>query len=80
MGEKRACGGPGPRVNAHMRRAPSGPRSVPRPPRYHVQVSDPRLERTEQVVEGLNAQAFRSAEGEAWTVASFEAEMARLGA
>ena len=37
-------------------------------------------ETLEQVVEGLNAQAFRSAEGEAWTVASFEAEMARLGA
>ena len=33
-----------------------------------------------QVVEGLNAQAFRSSAGEPWTVASFEAEMARLGA
>lgn len=34
----------------------------------------------DQVVAGLNAQAFRSAEGGQWTSASFEAEMARLGA
>jgi len=34
----------------------------------------------DEVVAGLNAQAFRSAEGGQWTSASFEAEMARLGA
>lgn len=34
----------------------------------------------DQVVAGLNAQAFRTAEGGPWTTASFEAEMARLGA
>ena len=34
----------------------------------------------EEVVAGLNAQTFRTADGTAWTVASFEAEMARLGA
>ena len=33
-----------------------------------------------QVVAGLNAEVFRTAAGGAWTVAAFEAEMARLGA
>jgi hypothetical protein len=33
-----------------------------------------------QVVEGLNAHGFRRADGGAWSVAQFEAEMARLGA
>jgi hypothetical protein len=37
-------------------------------------------ETVEQVVEGLNAHGFRRADGGAWTVAQFEAEMARLGA
>lgn len=37
-------------------------------------------ESLEQVVEALNAEAFRTADGHAWTAASFEAEMARLGA
>jgi hypothetical protein len=37
-------------------------------------------ETLEQVVDALNTQAFRSAEGQEWTVASFKAEMARLGA
>jgi hypothetical protein len=32
------------------------------------------------VVEGLNAHGFRRADGGAWSVAQFEAEMARLGA
>ena len=34
----------------------------------------------DEVVAGLNAQAFRTAEGGQWTTTSFEAEMARLGA
>ena len=34
----------------------------------------------DEVVAGLNAQVFRTAEGGQWTSASFEAEMARLGA
>ena len=33
-----------------------------------------------QVVAAFNARAFHTAEGTQWTVASFEAEMARLGA
>ncbi|MFN0161641.1 MAG: recombinase-like helix-turn-helix domain-containing protein [Burkholderiales bacterium] len=37
-------------------------------------------ETAEAVVESLNTQAFRCADGSAWTVATFEAEMARLGA
>lgn len=37
-------------------------------------------ETLEQVVESLNAQNVRAADGKPWTVASFEAEMARLGA
>jgi len=37
-------------------------------------------EELDQVVAALNAQAFRSSDGRPWTVASFEAEMARLGA
>ena len=37
-------------------------------------------ESTDEVVAGLNALAFRTADGLAWTVAAFEAEMARLGA
>lgn len=34
----------------------------------------------EEVVRGLNAQDFRRHDGQPWTVATFEAEMARLGA
>jgi hypothetical protein len=37
-------------------------------------------ETSEQVVAGLNAMAFRTTAGDAWTTAAFEAEMARLGA
>ena len=37
-------------------------------------------ETAEQVVAGLNAEVFRTTAGGAWTVAAFEAEMARLGA
>lgn len=37
-------------------------------------------ETVEQVVEGLNAHGFRRADGGAWSVDQFEAEMARLGA
>jgi hypothetical protein len=37
-------------------------------------------ETLEQVVQGLNAAGIRTPDGQAWTVASFEAEMARLGA
>jgi hypothetical protein len=37
-------------------------------------------ETAEQVVAGLNAAGFRMPDGQAWTVALFEAEMARLGA
>lgn len=37
-------------------------------------------ESIDQVVAGLNAHAFRTAEGGQWTVAAFEAELARLGA
>ena len=34
----------------------------------------------DEVVAGLNALAFRTAAGDDWTAATFEAEMARLGA
>lgn len=34
----------------------------------------------EEVVAALNAQDFRGADGSTWTAATFEAEMARLGA
>lgn len=34
----------------------------------------------EQVIEGLNKVGIRTPDGQPWTVASFEAEMARLGA
>lgn len=37
-------------------------------------------ETSEQVVEGLSRNGFRRPDGQAWTVALFEAEMARLGA
>jgi hypothetical protein len=37
-------------------------------------------ETLEQVVEALNALAFRRADGHPWTATSFEMEMARLGA
>jgi hypothetical protein len=37
-------------------------------------------ETLEQVVQGLNGAGIRTPDGQAWTVASFEAEMARLGA
>jgi hypothetical protein len=37
-------------------------------------------ETAEQVVQGLNTAAFRTPDGQAWTVARFEAELARLGA
>lgn len=37
-------------------------------------------ETLEQVVAGLNAMACRASDGQPWTPASFEAEMARLGA
>ena len=37
-------------------------------------------ETPEQVVDGLNQQRMRAPDGQAWTVAHFEAEMARLGA
>lgn len=34
----------------------------------------------EEVVEGLNSQNFRTADGQPWTAEHYEAEMARLGA
>lgn len=37
-------------------------------------------ESVEQVVDGLNANGFRTPDGAAWTVARFESELARLGA
>ena len=37
-------------------------------------------ETPDQVVEGLNRHGLRGPDGQAWTVALFEAEMARLGA
>jgi hypothetical protein len=37
-------------------------------------------ESLEQVVTDLNALSFRTAAGDEWTTATFEAEMARLGA
>ena len=57
------------------------------PPTYENALGDA-LERAfsggaeslEEVVAALNAEAFRTAEGNEWTAASFEAEMARLGA
>ena len=33
-----------------------------------------------EVVEGLNGQQFRTADGQLWTAEGYEAEMARLGA
>ncbi len=33
----------------------------------------------DEVVQNLNAQAFRNADGSAWTVEAFRAEIARLG-
>ena len=43
-------------------------------------VFDGGAETIEQVVEGLNRAALRGPDGLTWTTASFEAEMARLGA
>lgn len=37
-------------------------------------------ETAEQVVEGLNRNSFLTPDGQSWTVARFEAELARLGA
>lgn len=43
-------------------------------------VFDGDAETIEQVVAGLNAMALPDADGQAWSVTSFEATMARLGA
>ena len=37
-------------------------------------------ETLDEVVQALNTQGFRAADGRPWSAASFEAEMARLGA